>query len=75
MAQLIASAERELSAFITAVDNLFGTEQARQAAEDWMEELEQKDFPSGAPVIHWRPVTIAAACRLASRVNGHCSRD
>ena len=75
MAQLLASAERELSAFITAVNNLFGAEQARQAGEDWMEELEQTDFPSPAPVIHWRRVTIAAASRLAGRVNGHRSRD
>jgi|HubBroStandDraft_6_1064221.scaffolds.fasta_scaffold153729_2 hypothetical protein len=70
MAQLFASAERELSAFITAVNTLFGAEQAQQAGEDWMEELEQTDFPSAAPVIRWRRVTIAAASRLAGRVNG-----
>jgi hypothetical protein len=71
----ITSAERELSAFITAINNLLGAEQARQASEDWMEELEQTDFPSGTPVIHWRQITIAAASRLAGRVNGHRSRD
>jgi len=75
MAQLLASAERELSAFITAVNNLFGAELARQAGEDWLEELEQTDFPSAAPVLLWRRVTIAAASRLAGRVNGHRSRD
>jgi hypothetical protein len=70
MAQLLlASAERELSAFITAVNNLFGVEQARQAGEDWMEELEQTDFSNAAPFIQWRRVTIAAASRLAGRVN------
>jgi hypothetical protein len=72
---LLASAERELSAFITAVNNLFGVEQARQAGEDWMEELEQTDFLSAARLIRWRRVTNAAASRLASRVNGHRSRD
>ncbi len=33
-------AEKELSAFISAVDKLFGVEQARQSALDWIEELE-----------------------------------
>ena len=31
-------AEKELSAFIRAVDQLFGAEQARQSALDWIEE-------------------------------------
>lgn len=75
MAQLLASTERELSAFITAVNNLFGPEQARQAGDDWMEELEQTDFPSAAPVIDWRRVTIVAASRLAGRVDGNPSGD
>jgi|HubBroStandDraft_6_1064221.scaffolds.fasta_scaffold07798_9 hypothetical protein len=30
-------AEKELSAFIRAVDKLFGAEQARQSALDWIE--------------------------------------
>jgi hypothetical protein len=30
-------AEKELSAFIRAVDQLFGAEQARQSALDWIE--------------------------------------
>ena len=42
MAQLLASAERELSAFVIAVDELFGAEQAHQAVENWMEELERR---------------------------------
>jgi len=64
MAQLLASAERELSAFVIAVDELFGAERARQASENWMEELEQADWLIQAPVIDWRKVTIAAAARL-----------
>jgi hypothetical protein len=64
MAQLLASAERELSAFVTAVNQLFGAEQGWKAANNWIEELERTDWPSGASVIDWRKVTIAAAARL-----------
>jgi hypothetical protein len=38
-------AERELSAFIAAVTELFGPEQARTSTEDWLEELELMDSP------------------------------
>src|ERR1700730_15769104 len=44
MAQHLASAERELSTFVTAVHQLFGPEQARYAGDNWMEELEQTDW-------------------------------
>jgi hypothetical protein len=64
MAQHLALAERELSAFITAVHQLFGADQASQAGDIWIEELERADWPSEAPVIDWRKVTIAAAGRL-----------
>jgi hypothetical protein len=36
-------AERELSAFIRAVDKLFGAEQASQSALDWIEDLGRMD--------------------------------
>jgi hypothetical protein len=71
---LLASAERELSAFLTAVNDLFGAEQAQQASEDWIGELAEMDLANRAPVIDWRRVTIAAAVRLAGRVNGQLSR-
>ena len=32
-------AEREIGAFISAVTELFGSEQARLATEDWLDEL------------------------------------
>jgi hypothetical protein len=67
VAQHPASAERELSAFVTAVHLMFGPEQARYAAENWMEELEQSDWISEAQAIDWRAVTIAAAARLVGR--------
>ena len=70
MVRLLVSAERELSAFVAAVNELFDAELARQAADNWMEELEQTDWPSDAPVIDWRRVTIAAAARLGGRDEG-----
>ena len=64
MAHHLALAERELSAFVTAVHPLFGPEQARYAADNWMEELEQTDWIIEAQAIDWRGVTIVAAARL-----------
>jgi hypothetical protein len=75
IAQPLASAERELSAFVIAVDELFGAEQARQAADNWLEELEQTDWLSQAPVIDWRKVTIAAAARIVGHNKGQLSRN
>jgi len=75
MAQQLALADRELSAFVTAVHQLFGAEQASRAADSWIEELEQTDWPSEAPVIDWRKVTIAAARRLVDRDKRQLSRS
>ncbi|HEV7966730.1 MAG TPA: hypothetical protein VGP19_04125 [Candidatus Acidoferrales bacterium] len=68
------SAEKELSAFFAAVHQLFGAEQARKAAENWIQELEELDWSSEASVIDWRRVTIAAAARFAGRDKGPLSR-
>lgn len=65
MTQHLVSAERELSAFVAAVHQLFGPEHARHAADNWIEELEETDWIGEAQAIDWRPVTIAAAARLA----------
>jgi hypothetical protein len=65
MAQLLASAEREFSAFVTAVNQLFDDERGLKAANKWIEELERTDWPSEASAIDWRKVTIAAAARLS----------
>jgi len=62
-------AEREVSAFIGAVTELYGEEQARLSAEDWLDESELMDSPPRAEVRHWRAVTIVASARLANRVN------
>jgi hypothetical protein len=55
-------AEHELSAFITAVTELFGPEQAKLSAEDWLAEFELMDRSP-------RSVTVAASSRLANRLN------
>jgi hypothetical protein len=75
MAQLLASAERELSAFVGAVNQLFDAEQGRKAAKSWIEELELTDWPSGAFTIDWLKVTIAAAARFVRHDKGPVSRS
>jgi hypothetical protein len=67
------SAEWELGAFLAAVTELFGADQARHAAEDWLDELElQETFPVD---LNWRPITVGAAIRLAQRLNGAADVD
>jgi len=58
-------AEKELSAFVRAVQKLFGAEQARKAALYWIEELELMDWPSGESIPDWRHATVVASARLA----------
>ena len=59
--------ERELSAFIGAVKELFGPEQARVSGEQWIDQLELMEGPLRC-VEDWRAVTIAAAALLANSV-------
>jgi hypothetical protein len=68
-ADLMALAERELGAFIGAVTELFGPEQARLAADDWINELEFMDVLPGPTERYWRLVTVAAAAQLARRLS------
>ena len=68
-ANLMIMAERELGAFISAVTELFGSEQARLAAEDWLDELVLMETLPGLTSRDWRLITIAASARLANRVN------
>jgi hypothetical protein len=63
-------AEKELSAFISAVHKLFGPEQARQSALDWIEELERMDWPSGESIPDFRRATMGASARLGALVSG-----
>ena len=61
---LLLSAEKELSAFFRAIDLLFGSEQARLSASDWIEELERMEWPSVGSTPDWRQLTIDASSRL-----------
>ena len=63
----INMAERELSAFIRAVTELFGPEQARLSTQDWLDESALVDRPPPATSRDWRAVTVAASARLAIR--------
>ena len=62
-------AEREFSAFISAVKELLGSEQAELSAVDWLDESELMDSQRGYTSRDWRAVTIAASARLANRLN------
>ena len=62
-------AERELSAFIAAVEELFGADQARISTEDWLDESELMDVSPRSTQRDWRAITIAASARLANRLN------
>ena len=72
--------ERELSAFSSAVTELYGAEQARVSAEHWLDQLELMER-SPRSARDWREVTIAAAALLANCVKAksaklaHCSGD
>ena len=65
---LMTMAERELSAFFSAVTQLFGSEQAELSAEDWLHELIEIDgLPTSAR--EWRLITAKVSTRLPGRVN------
>jgi hypothetical protein len=68
-ADLMVIAERELGAFIRAVTELFGPEQASLAAEDWVDELELMDALPGPASRDWGSVTVAASAQLARWLN------
>jgi hypothetical protein len=72
----LPNAQHELAAFARAVEARFGVEQARRSVEDWMEELELMEWPSASEgaIPDWRRLTVAAAVRLASRVDLQGSR-
>jgi hypothetical protein len=61
-------AEHELFAFMSAVNELFGPEQARLSATDWLDESELIDGPPRSTPREWRSVTVAAVARLANRL-------
>jgi hypothetical protein len=64
MAVLFVTAEREFSAFVIAVNQLFDGDQGLKAANNWIEELERTDWLSEASAVDLRKVTIAAAAKF-----------
>jgi hypothetical protein len=66
-ADLMTMAERELSAFFSAVTQLFGSEQAELSAGEWLQELIEIDaLPASAR--EWRLITAKVSTRLTSRL-------
>ena len=65
---LLHRAERELGAFMSAVTELHGPQQARIAADDWICAFESTNEQFGFTTSEWRKVTIIAASRLATRL-------
>lgn len=68
-ADLMIMAERELAAFLGAVTELYGAEQAGISAEGWLDELEAMNSLPGATTRDWRAVTVGALARLTSRLD------
>jgi hypothetical protein len=68
-ADMMVIAELGLGAIIGAVMELFGPEQARIAAEGWVDELESVDTLPGPTRRDRGSVTIAASAQLARRLN------
>ncbi len=68
MTDLLLTAERELASFYGAIERMYGSEEARKAAHDWIDEAETMDSPVNGVLPNWRRATIVAADCLASRV-------
>lgn len=69
---LATLAERELSAFFRAVTELFGAEQARLSAEEWLHEVaEIADLPGSSR--EFRAITTKVLVRLAKRLQASFS--
>src|SRR5882762_3264010 len=62
-------AERELGAFISAVTELYGAEQARLSAIDWLDQFESINDASESTTHDWRLVTVRAAVCLVNRLH------
>lgn len=67
-AAVASMAEHELTAFFSAVTELFGPELAELSAEEWLQELlATEGLPSSAREL--RRITLNICRRLAARVN------
>ena len=68
IANLLLTAERELASFYEVIEKSYGTEEARKAAHDWIEEVETMDWPAEGTIPNCRHVSLVAADCVASRV-------
>jgi hypothetical protein len=66
--ELVRKAERELGAFISAVAELYGVEQTRLSALDWLDQFESINKLPGSTSHDWRSVTVRAAVCLVNRL-------
>ena len=69
LARQIDMAQRELGAFLYVVGESYGPEEAAISADDWLDALTALDWVGEPTPSDWRLITIAAAGRLASRIN------
>jgi hypothetical protein len=72
--QEIASAKRELGAFLKAVQSRYGEGAAARAADDWIGIVESAPVPVFRGLWNWRHVTVLASSRLAINHLGYKSR-
>jgi hypothetical protein len=64
--RLVAEAEKEIGAFVSAVREIFGSAAADRAAHYWVELTETVSPQALGRHANWRKLTIMASCRLAA---------
>lgn len=67
-AELARAAEREFTAFFSAVREILGAEGASVAGEEWLEAFQTVQLPIASSGEMCREVTVVAAAGLARRV-------
>lgn len=63
-AGLFAAAERELAAFLSAINQVYGPQCVAMATERWMQALNEVRFPHSASKKCFRKVTVSAVASL-----------
>lgn len=69
------SAERELTAFVSAATSLLGPDQVRFMEDLWLDELAMMDYLPRPASCEWRLVTVAASVRLAKQLIDLCGGE
>jgi hypothetical protein len=65
---LMTVAEREFVMFTRAVTELFGPEESKLSARDWLDEVASMDYLPAPMSREWRFITVAALARLTIRM-------